>query len=77
MEYTGGRQARLGVDERVEGTASRAKAPCAPREHARTQGRIDASWTGCAHAGAEPRTRRERQRGHAKAERAGPHAGRA
>jgi hypothetical protein len=35
MEYTGGRWARLGVDEHAEGMASRAKALCAPCEHAR------------------------------------------
>jgi hypothetical protein len=53
MEYTGGRQARQGVDECVESTTSRAKAPRAPCEHTRAQGRTDASRTGRAHAGAE------------------------
>jgi hypothetical protein len=37
-----GRWAHLGVDERAEGTVSRAKAPHAPREHTRVQGRADA-----------------------------------
>jgi hypothetical protein len=53
MEYMGGRRACLGVDERVESTMSHAEAPRAPREHARAQGRADASRTGRAHAGAE------------------------
>jgi hypothetical protein len=65
-----GRRARLGVDERAEGTASRAKAPRAPREHERAQGRADASRTSHAHAGAELRAT-SRQWGHAKTERAG------
>jgi translation initiation factor IF-2 len=51
----GGRRARLGVDERAESAASHAKALCAPREHARAQGRADTPRTGRAHAGAEPR----------------------
>jgi hypothetical protein len=62
MEYMGGRRARLGVDERAEGTASRAKAPRAPRKHARAQGRANVSLTSHAHV---------------RAERAGPRAGRA
>jgi hypothetical protein len=63
----GGRRACLGVDERVESTTSRVEAPRAPREHARAQGRADATRTSRAHVGAELRTRRaarrERQRG--------------
>jgi hypothetical protein len=63
MEYTGGirvargRWARLGVDERADGTASRAKAPRAPREHVRALGRASAPRTSHAHAGAVLRTR--------------------
>jgi hypothetical protein len=67
MEYTGGRRARLGVDERVENVAGR-YASCRghgePRQstvhHASTyaQGRTNESRTGRAHAGAELRTRR-------------------
>jgi hypothetical protein len=81
MEYTGGRRARLGVDERAEGTASSIKAPCAPREHVCAQSRANVPRTSHAHVGAELRmrraARRERQRDHAGAERAGPRAGRA
>jgi hypothetical protein len=53
-----GRRARLGVDERAEGTTSRAKAPRAPREHTHAQGCADAPRTSRAHAEAELRTRR-------------------
>jgi hypothetical protein len=42
---------------RAEGTTSRAKAPRAPREHARAQGHADAPRTSHAYAGAEPRAR--------------------
>jgi hypothetical protein len=45
----GGRRARLGVDEGPEGTASRAKAPCAPREHVRAQSHANAPRTSHAH----------------------------
>jgi hypothetical protein len=69
MEYTGGRRvargrwARLGVDERAEGTASHAKALRAPREHAHAQGR--AANESCARAALHATSR---QRGHALAE---------
>jgi hypothetical protein len=67
-----GRRARLGVDERAEGTASHAKAPRAPREHARAQGRTDAPRTSRARAGAELRTRRAARREQAAGPRRGP-----
>jgi hypothetical protein len=69
MEYTGrgrwvarGRRARLGVDERAEDTASRAKAPRAPREHTRAQVHANAPRTSHAHAHALCAA--SRQRGH-------------
>jgi hypothetical protein len=69
MEYTGGRRARLGVDERAEGTASRAKALRAPREHARAQGRANVPLTSHAHVGAERvGSRAVRAQGHAGAD---------
>jgi hypothetical protein len=51
---------------------SRTKAPRAPREHARAQGRADASRTSRAHGGAEPRTRRATRREQAAGPRWGP-----
>jgi hypothetical protein len=62
-----------GVDERAEGTTSRAKAPCAPHKHMRAQSHANVTRTSHAHVGAELRVaRRERQRGHAGAKRGGP-----
>jgi hypothetical protein len=76
-----GRRARLGVDERAEGMVSRAKAPRAPREHERAQGRADAPRTSHAHVGAELRTRRavrhEQAAGPRRDRTRGPRAGRA
>jgi hypothetical protein len=49
---------------RAEGTTIRAKALCAPREHARVQGHADAPRTNRAHAGAEPWARGHATQGH-------------
>jgi hypothetical protein len=61
-----------GATRRTESTANRAKTPCAPRKHAREQGRADAPRTSRAHAGAELHTRRATRREQA----AGPRQGR-
>jgi hypothetical protein len=77
MGTSRGRQARhprQDATRHAEGTASRAKALRAPREHVHAQGHADAPRMSHTHAGAEPHMRRATQghRDRASRSRAGP-----